>query len=606
MPGGSAGLIAIWLIVAWSALFGSQAAGLRSPNPPTLDALHAGVVEVDWDDVADAERYELQWQRSSAWVVLPDDDLGIEAWFNGSQAVVGNLPADTRVDAFRVRAGDCRGWSDWSEPAQQATTHDLDWDGVVVPVPGPPADGPASSVDGSDDEEAVRLSTCERVRLATALGEELIWPKADLSWSFGPEPALRVNAAADDSAPPAIPLMQLRPLLTAAFEDVPHEHSGNPFSLLLRFSESVVVDADTLRSDLLRVTGGSLAAMRRVDGRSDLWELTIAPDGRFSVGVRLAGSRSCTVPGAICTERRVALSNQPEVMVTGPPVTAEFRDAPAHHSGLDHVAVRIALSERVFTTPRRLAELGLQVTNGSVSGVRRVGGRSDLWELLVVPESSDDLVIRLAPPADCSSSDLACLELRRIADSPSLSIPPATVHLTFDDGPDPRNTPKILDILARHNARATFFVVGVNVVTYPELIERIVSEGHTLANHTWRHDDLVGLSDEAFEATLLRTQRALGQYATPCFRPPFYHFDDDTIRRAKRLGLKMILNTAGTGDWRHPGADVIADRIVAGAGPNAILVLHDGGGTRTQTVEALDDALTRLQAQRYVYEPVCR
>ena len=143
------------------------------------------------------------------------------------------------------------------------------------------------------------------------------------------------------------------------------------------------------------------------------------------------------------------------------------------------------------------------------------------------------------------------------------------------------------------------------MAAFPELIERIISEGHTLANHTWAHDDLLGLSEEAFDQTLLRTQQALGEHATPCFRPPYYRFDDETVKRAAKLGLRMILNTGDTSDWRLPGAEVISANIIAAARPNAILVLHDGGGDRSQTILALESALTVLRLKRYAFEPVC-
>ena len=159
------------------------------------------------------------------------------------------------------------------------------------------------------------------------------------------------------------------------------------------------------------------------------------------------------------------------------------------------------------------------------------------------------------------------------------------MYLTFDDGPHPTYTPQILDILAWHGARATFFVTGESASLYPELIERIVHEGHTLANHTWDHVALDTLSAEEFEETVLRTQRALGDHATPCIRPPYYRADQETYERAAGLGLQVIMGNVRPRDWARPGAQVIANRIVGGAAPNAVVVLHDGGGDRSQTVE---------------------
>ncbi len=393
--------------------------------------------------------------------------------------------------------------------------------------------------------------------------------------------------------------------LTAQFEAALAAHRATEFSLLLRLSEPILGGADALDRRAFAVTGGTVTDVRRLDGRSDRWELGIAPDGRSGVRVRLLADPGCGGANPICTQHLVPLSNRPEATVPGPPVTAAFLDAVDHHSGLDSVTVRIGLSEPIAASARAFHDLALRVSGGSIERVHRAGSDGGLWEVVLIPESTDDLVLGLAPPSDCANADLDCLNLRRIAEPSTLTIPPATIHLTFDDGPSQVDTPIILDILKQHDARATFFVVGRSAVSFPELIERIVSEGHTLANHTWAHDDLLSLGDEEFDRTLLRTQAALGEHATPCFRPPNYRFDEDTVRRARELGLRMILNTGDTGDWLRLRADEIAARIVAAARPGAILVLHDGGGDRSQTIEALGSALAWLSDKRYVFEPVC-
>ncbi|MCY3734001.1 MAG: polysaccharide deacetylase family protein [Chloroflexi bacterium] len=393
--------------------------------------------------------------------------------------------------------------------------------------------------------------------------------------------------------------------LTAQFEAVPREHNETAFSVLLRFSEPVLSGADTLDSRVVTVNGGTVTAVRRVGDRSDRWALRIVPDGRSAVGIRLNAEWGCSRTQGICTQHFVPLSNRPEATVVGPAVAAAFLDAIDHHSGLDRVAVRIGLSEPIATNAHAFATLALGVTGGRVERMRRVDGSGELWEATLVPESSDDLILSLAPPSACAFGDLDCLDLQRLAGGASLTIPPATIHLTFDDGPHPVNTPIILDILKRHDARATFFVVGRAVAANPELVQRIIGEGHTLANHTWAHDDLIGLNQDEFDRTLLRTQQALGEHATPCFRPPNLRFDDETVRRAANLGLNMILNTGDTSDWRRPGAAVIAANIIAAAAPGAIVVLHDGGGDRSQTTLALDLAMTYLGLKRYAFEPVC-
>ncbi len=179
------------------------------------------------------------------------------------------------------------------------------------------------------------------------------------------------------------------------------------------------------------------------------------------------------------------------------------------------------------------------------------------------------------------------------------------VYLTFDDGPHTTYTPQVLDILARHGARATFFVLGSVAERHPDLVARIVAEGHTVANHSWNHGNLAGLPHPSFDDTIGRTQAVLAEHATPCLRPPYGSTDAFTREWASALGLDLVLWTVDTNDWRRPGAQVIADRIMRGATDEAIILMHDAGGNRTQTVEGLEVALNRLSDRGLRYEPVC-
>ncbi len=160
-------------------------------------------------------------------------------------------------------------------------------------------------------------------------------------------------------------------------------------------------------------------------------------------------------------------------------------------------------------------------------------------------------------------------------------------------------------ILARYDATATFFVLGSLVEAYPELFERIVAEGHTVANHTWHHEDLATLSRAEFDATVIRSQEALGRHATPCLRPPFGSMGPETRAWAADLGLDIVLWRTDTIDWQRPGVEAIADSIVAGAEGGSPILLHDGGGDRTQTVAALERAMARLDGRGLRFEPVC-
>jgi peptidoglycan/xylan/chitin deacetylase (PgdA/CDA1 family) len=182
---------------------------------------------------------------------------------------------------------------------------------------------------------------------------------------------------------------------------------------------------------------------------------------------------------------------------------------------------------------------------------------------------------------------------------------PGVVHLTFDDGPHPAHTPAVLDVLARHDAKATFFVLGSLAEAHPQLVERIAAEGHTLANHSWSHQDLAQMNQQQFNESVGRTQAALGEHATSCLRPPYGSMNANTRAWAAELGLDVVLWDTDTLDWQKPGVDTIADTIVRGAtgGPN--ILLHDGGGDRTQSVQALDQALGELSGHGFSFEPIC-
>ena len=127
-------LVAIGVLLNWAVPVSAQNSAPAKPDTPTLRALHQGMVEVDWNDVSGANRYEVQFYTSSGWIDLPDAGLGIEIFFDGSRAVATGLPEDLGYDAFHVRAGNSVGWSEWSEYAWQMTTHNMDWEGIPVPT----------------------------------------------------------------------------------------------------------------------------------------------------------------------------------------------------------------------------------------------------------------------------------------------------------------------------------------------------------------------------------------------------------------------------------------------------------------------------------------
>ena len=231
------------------------------------------------------------------------------------------------------------------------------------------------------------------------------------------------------------------------------------------------------------------------------------------------------------------------------------------------------------------------------------------WQATVVSSHAGEVDYELAIevlPAEASPAPTTTAPVVRLPRPVTPDDEGDVVYLTFDDGPHTEYTPQILDVLARHDARATFFVVGRLVRAYPDLIQRIAAEGHTLANHTWNHEDLAGLSRPAFDETVSRTQAALGDLATPCLRPPYGSVDAYTREWAAAHGLRLLTWDGSPQDWRRPPATEIADYIVRWARPGAVILLHDGGGDRSRTVQGLDMALERLADSGLRFEPVCR
>ena len=190
------------------------------------------------------------------------------------------------------------------------------------------------------------------------------------------------------------------------------------------------------------------------------------------------------------------------------------------------------------------------------------------------------------------------------------------VALTFDDGPDPEWTPKILDILKAAKVKAAFFLVGVNAERYPNLVRRIVDEGHEIGNHTYYHPNLALCWPEHVRLELNATQlliQTLTGRGTTLFRPP-YAADTQPARLADLMPLQIaqdqnylvVLENIDPQDWAKPGADVILQRIKQQRHDGNIILLHDAGGDRSQTVEALPRIIEYLQARNDTIVPLSK
>jgi cellulose synthase/poly-beta-1,6-N-acetylglucosamine synthase-like glycosyltransferase/peptidoglycan/xylan/chitin deacetylase (PgdA/CDA1 family)/spore germination protein YaaH len=184
---------------------------------------------------------------------------------------------------------------------------------------------------------------------------------------------------------------------------------------------------------------------------------------------------------------------------------------------------------------------------------------------------------------------------------------PHQVALTFDDGPDPKWTPKILDILKAHNVKAAFFLVGAHAEEYPALVRRIVEEGHEIGNHTYYHPNLALCWPEHVRVELNATQlliETITGRSTTLFRPPYAADTSPSriteltpLQLAQDLGYLVVLENIDPQDWARPGAEVILQRVKQQRRDGSIILLHDAGGDREQTVEALPRILDYLKTR---------
>ncbi|RUS47530.1 DUF2062 domain-containing protein [Cohnella sp. AR92] len=185
------------------------------------------------------------------------------------------------------------------------------------------------------------------------------------------------------------------------------------------------------------------------------------------------------------------------------------------------------------------------------------------------------------------------------------------VALTFDDGPSGRYTPEILDILNKYKIKASFFVVGENAEAYPGLIKRIYKEGHELGNHTFTHPDVAAISPTRTRLELNATQRLIQEitgHSATFFRPPYVADAEPStpsellpILRAQQMGYTMAGELIDPEDWQRPSTDAIVDRVMSRLHEGNVILLHDAGGDRSQTVEALPRIIEQLQRQGYSF-----
>src|SRR5437660_1395195 len=179
------------------------------------------------------------------------------------------------------------------------------------------------------------------------------------------------------------------------------------------------------------------------------------------------------------------------------------------------------------------------------------------------------------------------------------------IALTFDDGPSATLTPKLLDLLAAHHIKATFFVIGENVAEHPEIVARAAREGHEIGNHSWSHPNLAKMSEEGVRSQLRRTDDAI-KSATgvrpTLLRPPY----GSITAREKRwihdeFGYQIILWDVDPNDWKRPGPAVVRTRILKETRPGSIVLSHD---IHPGTIEAMPSTFDALKAKGFKFVTV--
>jgi cellulose synthase/poly-beta-1,6-N-acetylglucosamine synthase-like glycosyltransferase/peptidoglycan/xylan/chitin deacetylase (PgdA/CDA1 family) len=196
-------------------------------------------------------------------------------------------------------------------------------------------------------------------------------------------------------------------------------------------------------------------------------------------------------------------------------------------------------------------------------------------------------------------------------DAPGLSVPDRRIALTFDDGPS-RWTPEILDVLKRHHVRATFFVIGSRVAERPDLVRRMYAEGNEVGVHTFTHVNLANVPDWRRRVELDQTQLVIAAatgHTTDLLRMP-YSSSVTAMRPSDWQALtgvrhyRAVFTDLDTEDWRKPGVSQIVAAGTPKNGRGAVVMFHDGGGNRSETVAAVDRLITELQHRGYTFETV--
>ncbi len=181
------------------------------------------------------------------------------------------------------------------------------------------------------------------------------------------------------------------------------------------------------------------------------------------------------------------------------------------------------------------------------------------------------------------------------------------IALTFDDGPHPRLTGRILDILERYQIKATFFMVGVNVTNYPDAAKAVLAAGHEVGNHTYTHSHLQNMSEDELFRELNMCEDVLDEvcgYRPHLFRPPQGAVNVSVEQCVEEKDYTMILWSLDTRDWENKDTTRIVNRVLSHVGSGDIILMHDYIGTKSHTPQALEILIPRLLERGYEFVTV--
>jgi peptidoglycan/xylan/chitin deacetylase (PgdA/CDA1 family) len=223
------------------------------------------------------------------------------------------------------------------------------------------------------------------------------------------------------------------------------------------------------------------------------------------------------------------------------------------------------------------------------------------------PEVSRIAVASSRPPEITAKAEVSRGSARRGADGAPmfyLDEGPKAIALTIDDGPNPVYTPQVLQLLAKYQVTATFSMIGTAVDAYPGVVREVAAAGHVIANHTWTHVDLATLKPAAVADQMNRTTDAIhavtGKVPT-LFRAPYGAWSPAILRECATTGMTPLDWSVDPRDWARPGVASIVRNIMRNTKTGSIILEHDGGGNRSQTVAALKIVLPRLLAAGYQF-----